>query len=776
MIAPRLPRPRRLGAILLVAVALVGMAPGSDLLAKDLHLFQIPDKGPGQRQQLAQRGFDVIGHDESGQLLVVGSDDDLAYLSSWGASATVKAYAGSGVSAKALPPDLGLYHTYDETQALLQSLASTYPTLTDLQSMGTSVEGRDLPVIRITSGIVTKKAKPEVLIMGCLHARELMSVEIPLRFAEYLLTNYGTDPDVTAMVDTRDIYIAPMMNPDGHVYVENNNAGDWWTWWRKNRRDNGDGSIGVDLNRNFGYAWGYDNNGSSPDPSSIVYRGPAPFSEPETQAIETFCAAHDFTIAFSYHSYGELLLYPWAYIFDYTVDHELFRELALRFTQENGYFPGNTAEGAIYAVNGGSDDWAYGETGTKNSFLCFTPEINSYDQGGFGPPDTLIQPTFDLLLPMNMRLLEMGDEPRKVLGPIAPVLSSTYGWTVPTLALDWTPNDPSDPNPVSTYEVEEFVNLGHLPQDGADDLSPRWDFDEFTLSSFAYQGTGSYYGGYANDLHATIEGVAPYVVDPSSQTFSARMWYDIETHWDYAYVQVSTDFGLTWRNVPGNITTDDNPNGSNRGNGITGNSGGVWADAQFDLSAYLGQDVLLRITYVTDGSVLEEGIYVDNLGPVPSYDSTQIVAAAHPSNTIDVTIPEIATYSYRVRATDAEGDVGRWSNIVSMFLDPVTAVVETPTTYSYLSGNYPNPFNPSTLISFEVGSVDGASAGVEIEIFDLAGRSVRQLFNETLAPGHYREPFDGRNDHGRELPSGVYLVRLVIDGQERGATKMTLLR
>ncbi len=100
--------------------------------------------------------------------------------------------------------------------------------------------------------------------MGNHHARELMSVDVPLKFAEYLLTNYGIIPEVTDMVDSREIYIAPMINPDGHVYVEQNHTGDSDYWWRKNRRDNLDSSFGVDLNRNYGYQWGFDDVGSSP--------------------------------------------------------------------------------------------------------------------------------------------------------------------------------------------------------------------------------------------------------------------------------------------------------------------------------------------------------------------------------------------------------------------------------------------------------------------------------------------------------------------------------
>ena len=161
---------------------------------------------------------------------------------------------------------------------------------------------------------------------------------------------------VTNMVDTREIYFIPMVNPDGHVYVEQNHAGPWTTWWRKNRRDNGNGTIGVDINRNYGYQWGYDNLGSSPLTSSQIYRGGSAFSEPETQAIRDFCIARNFSVGFSYHSYGELLLYGWGYIYDYTPDHDVFLAMGDSLISSNGYFAGNPAMGAIYVTNGDTDD------------------------------------------------------------------------------------------------------------------------------------------------------------------------------------------------------------------------------------------------------------------------------------------------------------------------------------------------------------------------------------------------------------------------------------
>jgi len=759
--------------ILLIAVTLAAAPPS---FASDLHLYEIPRKGPGQMRDLAARGLDVIGLDDQGQLLVAAPASESEFLSQWGRQATVRRYAGS--ANKDLVGSYANYHTYAETQAMLQSLAATYPLLCQLQSMGLSLQGRDIPVLRITDLTPAKAAKPEVLIIANLHARELMTVEIALLLAEHLLLNYGTDTEITQLVNTRDIYIAPMMNPDGHVYVEDNNADDWWNWWRKNRRDNGDGSFGIDLNRNFGYAWGYDDLGSSPDSGSLVYRGTGPFSEPETAALEAFVQAHDFSVGFSYHSFGDLLLYPWGYLFDYTVDHELFFTLGQRLTAENAYFPGNPAEGAIYVTNGGSDDWAYGEDITKNSFLCFTPEVNSYDDGGFGPLDTQIQPTFLENLPMNLRLIDLADEPRRVLGPIAPLLTDT-SFSPPSLNVQWSGNDPQDPNPAVSYELEEFFELGHLGQISADAVSPWWAFNGgFSVSTQTpYEGSGSFFSGMADDLVSSMTSTAPFLVAAPDDVFHCRMRYDIELDWDYAYVQVSEDNGLSWYSISGTGTTTTNPNGSNRGNGITGTTGGSWVDAQFSLAAYAGKTIALRIVYITDGSVQGAGLWVDIPGPTPTYVTQRIVDSAIPGTDLDVELMVIGNYSYRVRAHDTDGDVGRWSNLVTTFVDFITVVEQPGRSLSHLAGNYPNPFNPRTLISFEVGTERGDMPRfVELAIYDLAGRRVRSLVIGTMTPGAYREPWDGRDDSGGESASGVYFARLRVDGELRGSQKMLLLQ
>jgi murein tripeptide amidase MpaA len=127
-------------------------------------------------------------------------------------------------------------------------------------------------------------------------------VEVPLYVAKHLAENYATDPHIRDLVDQAEVWIVPLLNPDGLEYTIH-----FYRYWRKNMRDNENRTYGVDPNRNYDYMWGNDNEGSSAISSSYVYRGPAPFSEPETQAIRDLFAQRDFQVSINYHNYSQVM-------------------------------------------------------------------------------------------------------------------------------------------------------------------------------------------------------------------------------------------------------------------------------------------------------------------------------------------------------------------------------------------------------------------------------------------------------------------------------------
>jgi hypothetical protein len=724
---------------------------------------------------LVEQNIDILAVYRDGRVDLAATEDDLAWLSSKQALTSVLERADLA-AALDLDENLGLYHTYDEMITELVSLASAYPTIAELDTLGTSIEGRYLFVLKISDNVSIDEDEPEVLIMGCHHARELMSVEVPLYVAEHLLSNYGSDPAVTQLVDGREIWIAPMINPDGHVYVQNNHSASWWDWWRKNRRDNGDGTFGVDLNRNYGYMWGYDNVGSSGTTSNDLYRGTAPFSEPETQAVRDFCIGREFTVSLSYHTYGELILYPWGYDNVLTDDHELFTVLAdsmnvgLGYTAEMGY--------ALYPTNGDTDDWMYGETTEKNRVLGFTIEMNTYAEGGFGPPDDLIAPTCEKLLDLNLALLRLAGNPETILGPDQPFMYTVTPLATPSYMLDWSGGDPADPNRALNWELVELRNVTSVI-DSCEGAEALWELDGFTVSSArAADGMQSYYSGVGDHLNNTMQMATVYPVS-LGETVYCWLWYDIEYRYDYAYLEASFDQGYSWVTVPGNRTSSSNPYGTNRGDGITGNSGG-WVDAEFDLGmiGVVPEDViLLRFAYSTDQSVYEEGIYVDLIDPTAVSEERTVLAAAHPDTFLVVTPTELGTCYYQVRGTDGDGQKSRWSNAVVHTILELTPA-STPGFSSGLAQNYPNPFNPTTIIRFSVGETESGPSGsapVLIELYDVGGRRIQTLKKGLLPSGEYSIAWNGVDDRGKQVASGVYFVRLQV-GAKVYSRKMVLLR
>ncbi|HOJ08109.1 MAG: T9SS type A sorting domain-containing protein [Ignavibacteriota bacterium] len=270
---------------------------------------------------------------------------------------------------------MGGYYTYAEIAANLDSMYANYPNLiTQKYSIGTSHENRTIWAVKISDNPNISENEPAVGFDALIHAREPQSMATLMYYMWYLLQNYGTNSEVTYLVNNREIYCVPCFNPDGYEYNRINNPGGGGMW-RKNRRNNGGGYYGVDLNRNFGYAWGYDDYGSSPDAWEETYRGPFAFSEPEVQAIRDLAILANYKTQFTMHSYGEYILYPWGYVNMETPDSLVYREFAALLTSKSGYEYGSGGQLLGYNSNGSERDWMYGEQTLKGKTYGYTIEI-----------------------------------------------------------------------------------------------------------------------------------------------------------------------------------------------------------------------------------------------------------------------------------------------------------------------------------------------------------------------------------------------------------------
>ncbi len=297
-------------------------------------------------------------------------------------------------------PDAGLYHTYSEMNSEIHSLAAAYPAIAKVTSLGTSIEGRDLWAVKISDNVGQDEEEPAIVLMGAHHAREWISVETPFLIAKYLLEKYASNSQIKEYVDNAEIWIVPMVNPDGHQYSVTTDR-----LWRKNRRDNGDGSFGVDLNRNYAKEWG--GPGSSGDTFSETYRGPSPFSEPESQACRDFLQKASPRALISYHSYSQLVLFPWGYTNSPAPDKALLQSLAVTLANKIKAVHGKTytpqQSSALYLASGDTTDWLYWLLGVP----AFTIELRpSSAYPGFKLPESEIQPTFEENLPAALTLIE----------------------------------------------------------------------------------------------------------------------------------------------------------------------------------------------------------------------------------------------------------------------------------------------------------------------------------------------------------------------------------
>ena len=711
-------------------------------------LVRVSLEQPGAIELLKQGNFDIpyVGGKEFAD--IVADDYDFLRLGQLGLKPEIihSDLVGFYQSRYPLGATMGGFPTLAEAIAFMDSLHNAYPSLTTARdSAGYSYQGRALWMMKISDNVETDEDEPEFFINALIHAREPMGLEATLRFMSYLLSNYGTDSLVTYLVDNREFYFVPVVNPDGYEYNRQTNP-NGGGMWRKNR--NGQG---IDLNRNWGYMWGYDDNGSSPYPGDETYRGSAPFSEPETESMRQFINSRHFTIVMNFHTYGDYFLYSWGYYDGYTDDQPLFDVIGDSVTSSNGYAAG-TAWELLYNTNGDANDWQYGERMEKPKVLGFVMEIGNW-MDGFWPDPASIPDLWDGVLPSLLYLSRIVENPYAIGAPIAPDLNPIGDIYADTFTVSWQHEDTL--NSAVGFELKELSGIQRV-MDSFEDGTSSWSLNGFNRrTNRRHAGSYSLYSGSSNNYNGTANLVNPLTVQ-TGDTLVFWTWYSIEIGYDYAYVRLSTDGGASFVNLPGNITTDDDPNGLNEGNGITGYST-TWRLATFPLDAYVGQSVLLGLRYSTDGGTLLDGFYVDEFTPVVTFASENVLDADIQEQYYLVSGRSEGQYYYLVRARDAQSQLSGYSNMEMAVVHNPIGVDEAalPSGIS-LSQNYPNPFNPTTVISFNLPS----PAHVRLSVYDITGARVATLLNAIQEIGEHRVIFDGNGADGKKLASGVYFYRL----------------
>jgi|CXWL01.1.fsa_nt_gi carboxypeptidase T len=370
--------------------------------------FATPGNGKAARDIAADSGIS-IEEIMPGQSAGIATPEDVELARKAGVKILSAISLEQRFGALDFPEKDSIYHNYDRTVKALDAIAASAPDVVSKFSIGKSLQGKDLWALRLTRGAkgAAASAKPGIVFLGTHHAREHLSTEIPLMLAKHLADNRA-QPEIAKLLDTRDIYIIPMVNPDG---VEYDISDGKYHMHRKNMAPNHDGTTGVDLNRNYGYGWG--GKGASSNPNNDTYRGPSAFSEPETQAVKAFVESHkNLKILLSYHTFSELILYPWGRTNDPLDDkpaHDAYIAMGAEMGKMTGYKPQQAS--SLYIVSGDTCDWAWGQ----HKIFCFTFELTptSMWEGGFYPGPEAIATTFQTNIRPALYLIDLADNPMR---------------------------------------------------------------------------------------------------------------------------------------------------------------------------------------------------------------------------------------------------------------------------------------------------------------------------------------------------------------------------
>jgi len=603
---------------------------------------------------------------------------------------------------------MGGFYTFSEVVALLDSMRVRYPNLISAKdSIGSSVEGRTLWAVKISDNTDVKENEPEVFYNSLIHGNEQQGMMILIYFMYHLLENYGTDPEVTYLVNNRELYFLPVINPDGYTYNEQISP-DGGGMWRRNRRDCGGGIFGVDLNRNFGYKWGIDNIGSDPNPGGFGYRGTGPFSEPESQVIRDFCISHNFIISNSFHTPMTCVFPPWGYNLAQTEDSLEFNSLIQTATAINEYRNGiYILPPENFPVNGYGDDWMYGDTIEKNRIFGVTTEASNYEEG-FWPIPERITPLAAEHLYLNM-VLAWGNG----------IIENPPYVSDGTINLTYC-------NP-QTNTLLRFNAVEHNPDNHTSQV-------------------------YAQLINAKDSLVSETLLAQTDSNFSGSLEINSldEDFYKVRYKQSGTD-------IPSNLYYCDNSKlqFTNVGPVVLDSISIVKNATSYSVKTYIRNNS--AVVKITKPSVK---LSCSDAWAKPITSNVRSLADISPggivSNSSSFTVKTIDSlfggyFNFNVEVSS--NGYYYWTDSAKITITGINK--EQPQVAFSLGQNFPNPFNSVTTITWQLAY----SSKVTLKVYDLLGRKVTTLVDEQRPAGEYETRFDAVL-----LPKGIYFYELKAGG------------
>jgi carboxypeptidase T len=668
---------------------------------------------------------------------------------------------------------MGGHLKWEEAIAKLDSMRLQYPTLVSVKwSIGNSYENRPMWTIRATKNPDSPTGRPEVWLNGVTHAREPIGMENVIYYLYWLLENYNIDPIAAYILNNREIYFTPFINPDGYYYNQSTNPSGGGMW-RKNRQPYGS-DIGADLNRNFGTYnfWNSSNGGSSTSSSSDTYRGTYPFSCPEDSNYKAFFNSRNFKVGLDYHAYGNYLIKPYYWCDPNPTPHDaIFNEMGADIVADNSFSFGTSNQTLQYYIRGGDLDWCYSSdsTGHSQNRFFMLPEVGT---SGFWPTQAEIIPLSQSCMYMNIYM-------SLVAGPYPKLMNATFNKSAyiqnesgtfkvnirnkglmdaSNVKIQFTPLNAYVTVPVQVYTkallqsrtsdstIFNFTVSGSCPNNYGiparlkimlndtvtifnrvyyipvgNGTSVLLDSAENGFNNWSTNSTWAITTSqYHSPTHSFTDSPSGNYTNSTNNSMILNFPLNISSNpvvflsfWNRYYTEEGSDYCHV------EVSSD---NGTNW-NEVTSYSGNMqtWTYQCFDMTSYCygSQNVRLRFRLSSDNALNYDGWYVDDI--------------------------KISGYQ------GPPSGIGNWNSVPLKF---------------ELEQNYPNPFNPSTQINYSI-----AKAGlVRISIFDVLGREVETLVNEIKTQGFYSVEFDGAN-----LSSGMYFYRME-SGSFVDTKKMMLIK
>ncbi len=765
-------------AVLAAAVCLPGAAfayPRDDAAVVRVDVLSREDI-----HRLNELGMDIMSvRDGAAEIAAVPAEVDLLWANGFRPTVVlprmIDAVSSLGLEGR------GEYHDYAELTADLQSWASTYSSITELVSIGTSVQGRELWALKITDNPLVEEDEPEIQWIGCHHGDETISVEVCYYMAKYLLENYGTDPQVTWLVDEREIWIIPMFNPDGY---ENGS------------RYNGNG---VDLNRNY----------LSPDGSNAS----TAFSEPETQALRAFNTGMNPVTSLTFHSGAVYVNYLWDYTYDPTPDEPMLITLSNGYASYNGYPVTNGAD--WYIVYGSCQDWCYDTRGEIDT----TIEVSTIKDPPASSIDSIVADNIPAML-YQARMSGRGIRGTVTDADTGEPLYATI--SIPEIGKDvYTDPDVGDYHRMvesGTYTVVCSVE-GFAPQTV---YNVSASLDTFVVVDFTFEVERGTVSGYVRDADMNPLGAAVEITDVGGFSTTAD---PVTGYYEIANVLVGTHDvraslpGYSSETVTdvevfdGAVSTvdfsleqayffDDFESGTSEWTGTWGATSSsshspstcMTDSPSGDYPNYASTTMTLENALDLSESETASLVFWQHYDTESGYDFCKVEVSTNgggswtevasysgtlsewTEETIDLG-PYVGTDAFKVRfVLTSDGWVQRdgwYVDDVHVFADqPGTGVTEGELPLAPAVFNHPNPFNPRTTLSYDVPR----EGRVDLSVYDAAGRRVRTLVAEgSHARGRFTVEWDGRDETGSQVAAGVYFARLST-AERAVSSKMVLLK